>query len=133
MTNTFDWIEIRTANVRETADFYGDLFGWKVIQQVSADGQAVWIFDTGGEPRLENLRRGGIWERPPGEPLGLVVYVAVADIEATLQRATELGGRVVTGRTRQGRAYRACLADPNGNLLGLWEEEAAGGPESPRT
>jgi formylglycine-generating enzyme required for sulfatase activity len=131
MPNTFDWVEIKTTSARETAGFYESLFGWKVIQKETADGFDVWIFDTGGEPRAENLRRGGIWERPPGEPLGLVVYVVVEDIEAVLQRASELGGEVVTGKTPQGPAYRAYLADPSGNLLGLWEEKSVAEAEVP--
>jgi predicted enzyme related to lactoylglutathione lyase len=64
MANTFDWIEIMTANIEETANFYEILFGWKIIQKDTAEGLDVWIFDTGGEPRVQNLRRGGIWLRP---------------------------------------------------------------------
>jgi predicted enzyme related to lactoylglutathione lyase len=101
MPNTFDWVEIKTRSARDTAHFYESLFGWKVIQRETADGFDVWIFDTGGEPRAENLRRGGI-----------------------LQRARELGGKVIAGKTRQGPAYRAYFADPSGNRWGLWEEKA---------
>jgi sulfatase modifying factor 1 len=125
MANTFDWVEIATSDAAKAAEFYQALFGWKIIQQDSADGTEVWIFDTGGVPRLENLRRGGIWERPPGDPLGVVVYVVVDDIKATLQRATALGGGVVIDRTPQGAAFRACFTDPSGNRLGLWEEKVA--------
>jgi sulfatase modifying factor 1 len=123
MANTFDWVEIATRNVAEAASFYERLFDWKVVQKETADGFDVWIFDTGGEPRLENLRRGGIWERPNDDPLGVVVYVVVDDIEEVLQRARELGGVVITDRTPQGPAFRACFADPSGNRLGLWEEK----------
>jgi predicted enzyme related to lactoylglutathione lyase len=124
MPNTFDWVEIKTRSARDTAHFYESLFGWKVIQRETADGFDVWIFDTGGEPRAENLRRGGIWERPREDPLGVVVYIVVDDIEAILQRARELGGKVIAGKTRQGPAYRAYFADPSGNRWGLWEEKA---------
>lgn len=123
MANTFDWVEIATRNVAETATFYERLFGWRTVQKETADEFDVWIFDTGGEPRLDNLRRGGIWERPEDDPLGVVVYVVVDDIRAILYRARELGGEVITDRTPQGRAFRACFADPSGNRLGLWEEQ----------
>jgi sulfatase modifying factor 1 len=122
MANTFDWVEIVTGDAAEAAAFYEALFGWKIIQKESAGGSDVWIFDTGGQPRLENLRRGGIWERPGGDRLGVVVYVVVDDIEATLRRATALGGTVVIDKTPQGTAFRACFTDPSGNRLGLWEE-----------
>ena len=131
MVNTFDWVEIATRNVAEAASFYERLFGWKAIQKETAEGFDVWIFDTGGEPRLENLRRGGIWERPAGDPLGVVVYVVVEDIEAVLHRVTALGGKVLTGKTPRGPAYRACFADPSGNRLGLWEEREVAEEETP--
>ena len=123
MPNTFDWIEIRTSDVEKTAHFYASLFGWSIIEKDTADGADVWIFDTGSEPRVQNLRRGGIWSRPKGEPLGIVVYVMVDDIEAILKKVTELGGKVIASKTPQGTAHRAYLADPSGNMLGLWEEK----------
>ncbi len=131
MANTFDWVEITTWSVAETARFYERLFGWKTIDKETADGFDVWIFDTGGEPRLENLRRGGIGEKPRDDPLGVVVYVVVDDIEAVLHRARALGGKVITDRTPQGPAYRACFADPSGNRVGLWEEKDVAEEETP--
>lgn len=122
MANTFDWVEIRTKDTEKSAMFYENLFGWKVIEKETADGLDVWIFDTGGEPRIQTLRRGGIWLRPEGEPLGIVVYIVVNDIECILKKVMEQGGEVVRPKTQQGPAFRACFTDPDGNLFGLWEE-----------
>ena len=61
MSNTFDWVEIRTGNIKKAAKFYENLFGWKIIQKETAEESDVWIFDTSGKPRVENLRRGRIW------------------------------------------------------------------------
>jgi predicted enzyme related to lactoylglutathione lyase len=126
MANTFDWIEIRTSNIETTADFYEFLFGWKIIKKEKTDGFDVWIFDTGSTPRIQNLRRGGIWLRPKGEPLGIVVYIMVDDIEATLKKVTELGGKTVSSKAPLGAGYGAYFTDPSGNLLGLYEEKDAG-------
>ncbi len=123
MANTFDWIEIGTRDIEKTAAFYEEVFGWRVVRKDGADGTAVWIFDTGGEPRVENLRRGGMWLRPHHEP-DVVVYILVDDIEATLRKVTELGGRIVIPKTPQGSCWRAAFADPDGNTLALWEEKA---------
>jgi uncharacterized protein len=122
MSNTFDWIEIRTHHLAETAHFYASLFGWKVTGQETVGGTDVWLFDTGGEPRLRNLRRGGMWMRPEGEPVGIVVYIVVENIEATLKRAVELGGKLIHCKAPLGGGYGACLRDPDGNLLGLYED-----------
>lgn len=126
MANTFDWIEIKTKNIEETANFYESLFGWKIIEKETAEGLDVWIFDTGSEPRVQNLQRGGIWLRPEGEPLGVVVYIVVDDIESVLKKVTELGGKIVTPKTPQDPNFRACFTDLSGNLLGLWEEKNTG-------
>lgn len=125
MANTFDWIEIRTSDIERTAAFYESVFGWKTTDKETADGTAVWIFDTGGEPRLQNLRRGGIWFRPSGERLGVVVYIVVDDIEVTLRQITELGGKVVDPKAPVGAGYAAFFTDPSGNLLGLYEDKPA--------
>ncbi len=123
MANTFDWIEIRTSDIETTATFYESLFGWEITNRESAGGSDVWIFDTGGEPRVPNLRRGGIWLRPKSESLGVVVYVVVDDIETTLKRITELGGSIVSPKAPVGAGYAAYFRDPSGNLLGLYEDK----------
>jgi predicted enzyme related to lactoylglutathione lyase len=122
MANTFDWIEVKTRDVEEAAHFYESLFGWKITEKQTAEEFDVWLSDTEGEPRVQNLRRGGLWQRPSDEPLGVVVYIVVDDIEAILQRVAELGGQVVATKIPQGPAYRAYFADPGGNVFGLWEE-----------
>jgi predicted enzyme related to lactoylglutathione lyase len=125
MPNTFDWIEIRTHDIGETAHFYESLFGWKMTQKETVGEFDVWLFDTGGEPRVQNLRRGGIWLRPKSEPLGVVGYIVVDDIDATLKRVTELGGKVAVSKVPLGAGYGAYFTDPNENLLGLYEDGKA--------
>jgi predicted enzyme related to lactoylglutathione lyase len=122
MANTFDWIEIKTHNIEETANFYENLFGWKIIEKETAEGLDVWIFDTGGTPRLQNLQRGSIWLRPANETPGIIVYIVVNNIDSTLNKVVGLGGKIVTPKTLQGPHFRACCTDPGGNLFGLWEE-----------
>jgi hypothetical protein len=130
MANTFDWVEIQVTDIERAADFYKGLFGWSVIERDAADGSDVCIFDTGGTPRTENLSRGGLWLRPAGERLGVVVYVVVEDIDATLRQASALGGQVIVPRAPQGPHFRACFSDPDGNVLGLWEEPSGGTSQS---
>lgn len=127
MANTIDWVEIRTSNVKETADFYQSLFGWKLIQKELVEGSDVWILDTGGEPRVRNLRRAGIAFRPPGGPLGVVVYIAVKDIEETLSKVPDLGGSVLGSPSPLPDGTCAFLRDPCGNLIGVYQD--APGPQ----
>jgi predicted enzyme related to lactoylglutathione lyase len=122
MTNTFDWVEIRIRDVQRAEIFYQALFGWEVVRKETADGSPYWIFDTGHEPRTENLRRGALWLRPDEANLGTVVYVVVDDIDAVLRQVEELGGEMVLPKTAQGAAFKAYFRDPDGNLFALWQE-----------
>ena len=122
MSNTFDWIEIHSHDIEQSSKFYQSLFGWKMIATDAADGTAVWIFDTGAEPRLQNLRRCGIWAKPKDEPVSVTVYTLVDDIDAVLDQVVTLGGQVVTPKTSQGSCFRACFSDPDGISWSLWQE-----------
>jgi len=122
MKNTFDWVEIRTRDTEKSAKFYENLFGWKIIERLTADGSDYWIFDTGGVPRIHTLQKGGIWLRSKGESPGIVIHILVSDIDSILNKVMKLGGKIATPKTQQGPAFRACFTDPDGNLFGLWEE-----------
>jgi predicted enzyme related to lactoylglutathione lyase len=124
MPNTFDWIEIRTHNIEKIAAFYQALFGWKIKNQESAADFPVWIFDTGHHPRLENLRRGGILLRPKSDSVGIVVYIYVEDIDAILERVVELDGKIIHSKAPMGSGFGAFFQDPDGNMLGLYQEKS---------
>jgi predicted enzyme related to lactoylglutathione lyase len=124
--NTFDWIEIRTRDIERTMAFYAAIFGWKVIEKEIVDGSEVWIFDTNGEPRVHNLRRGGIWVRSGSDSQGFVVYIVVPSIEATMKQAQELGGRVIDSITDVGGGFIALIEDTGGNRFGLYQDKTSG-------
>jgi len=125
MANTFDWIEIRTHDVEDSAHFFGQLFGWKVLERIAADRSPYWIFDTGAEPRVQNLRRGALWLRPADQGPRTVAYILVQDIDTTLKKVVDLGGKIVAPKVAEGPAFKAYFASPDGNVFGLWEEKAA--------
>jgi predicted enzyme related to lactoylglutathione lyase len=101
------------------AQFYTGLFGWKTSVY---DGDNPYIIiDTGSADGIN----GGIGAEP-GKML-VTVYVAVDDLQATLDKAEELGGKTVMPVTEVGESLTiAHLADPQGNVLGL--VPAAGPP-----
>jgi hypothetical protein len=125
MANTFDWVEIRSIDVHKTARFYESVFGWRYLETETAEGSEVLILDTGGDPRCHNLRRVGIWQRPPSSDLGVRVYILVEDIETVLRRIREHGGEVVVPAADFGFGFMAQFQDPSGNRFGLFEEKPA--------
>jgi len=53
---------------------------------------------------------------------GLRAYIYVADVDATLAAVTTHGGQVVTPPYPEGTLRVALVADPAGNVLGIWQE-----------
>jgi predicted enzyme related to lactoylglutathione lyase len=110
------YLEIPAADVEASARFYETVFGWK--SRSRGDGQRAFDDTTGAV--------SGTWVlgRPPQSEAGILTYVMVDSIEATLAKAVTLGARVVTPRTpigASGSAF-ATFLDPAGNLLGLYQE-----------
>jgi predicted enzyme related to lactoylglutathione lyase len=82
------WFEIAGRDLDTLTRFYGDLLGWKVD---AANPQRYGMVDTGAEGGIP----GGIYA--PGDPVGEYVsfYAAVQSLEAYLERAERLGGKLV--------------------------------------
>lgn len=81
------YIEMPAEDVNRSADFYGRVFGWRVRRR--GDGQLA--FDDGvGEV-------SGTWvtSRPPATALGLLIYIMVDSVAATIDLVTAHGGEIV--------------------------------------
>jgi predicted enzyme related to lactoylglutathione lyase len=111
-TNRFNWVEIRVRDLEKAKNFYGSLFDWKISGDENKDW-AYWLIDTGEKPG------GGMWRFPKEKPIGVLVYISVDDIDQTLKKAVELGGKIVAPKSKEGENAMATIADPDGNLFGL--------------
>jgi len=114
MPNRFNWVEIRVRDLDRAKDFYGNLFDWKISGDQNKD-YAYWLIDTGEKPG------GGMWRFPQGKPIGVLVYILVDNIDQTLEKVVKLGGKIVVPKSKEGQNYMATIADPDGNLFGLYE------------
>lgn len=98
--------------------YYGELFGWEFItggpvpEQVSEAGNYGY---TEGD-----TIPGGVGGGADYDP-HVIFYVGVADIEAALETAENLGGTRVMGPVRSPgtNLVAAHFTDPEGNLIGL--------------
>lgn len=114
--NSFCWNELATPDVAKAGDFYTGLFGWgKNVQQMGP--MTYTSFMNGERPA------GGMYAPPPemGEmPPHWLVYFAVDDTDAVVQKANELGAKTCappmdipdTGRF-------AILQDPQGAAFAI--------------
>lgn len=106
--------EFSTTDPERDAKFYNELFGWK-FQQMPEMNYAT--FEAEGGPG------GGLNPVSDNYPAGtMAVYINSDDIDATLARAEELGGKMVMPRSEiPGFGYFAFFSDLTGNMVGLFE------------
>ena len=104
--------EIVGGKGNELEKFYAELFGWKIN---SNNPMQYGIVDTGDAKGIN----GGVG---PANASGqrVSVYAEVDDLQASLDRAEELGGRTVLAPSEvPGGPRLAMFADPAGNVNGL--------------
>lgn len=106
--------EIAGRDLEALSGFYRALFGW----DPEPFGEDYRTVAPGEGPGGGLARLGG--DRAPY----VTVYLAVDDLEATLATVADLGGTTVTGPTPiPGTGAFATFADPEGNLVGIFQEE----------
>jgi predicted enzyme related to lactoylglutathione lyase len=97
-------------------EYYGEMFGWKM----NADNPMNYALVEAEESSTGNSVPGGVGQGPEGHDGHVTFYVAVPDVEATLQKAEGLGGtRVMGPETIMPDVTLGQFKDPEGNLIGL--------------
>lgn len=110
------YLEIPTDDLERSVAFYREVFGWSIRRR--SDGRTAFD-DTFGEV-------SGTWVlgRPPSTDPGLLVYVMVNSVEATVEIVLSHGGAIVQPIGGDAPEITARFSDPYGNVLGLYQEPA---------
>ncbi|WP_232676205.1 VOC family protein [Nocardioides sp. R-C-SC26] len=124
------WIELSAADADAAEEFYVRLLGWKVRHERLGDGVYRMCSldgrDVAGIVSAEHLHGGA--------SRGWITYVAVDDAADAVRRALALGAEIVQPpRTLPDAGVGACVVDPFGAILGLYQGEARAGIESLNT
>jgi uncharacterized protein len=121
--------EIPADDQERARSFYSGAFGWKINPMPEMNYNTVTTTPTDeatGRPNEPGAINGGLMGRE-GELVNTVITVDVADIDATLKTVAELGGSVVLPKSAiPDMGFFAYFRDTEGNVLGLWENLAAG-------
>lgn len=110
------YVEIPAPNIEIAGSFYRSIFNWNISPSHLTD-QKYWMFGTG-----DNQLMGGFDSTKTAQGGGVILYIQIDDIPATLKSIEAMGGKVVRGKFEIGEGYgfSAIFEDPNGNHLGLW-------------
>ena len=112
-------IEFASADFARTAAFYGELFGWQTQQNATA---SYMKFDGADGP-------SGGWVRADMvQSAGPIPYLVVEDLQETIDKVEKAGGRIIARRMPfAGGGEVGLVADPDGNVLGLWMKKRPDG------
>jgi uncharacterized protein len=106
------YLEIPAIDIQRSVDFYVKVFGWRIKKR--EDGSTAFDDPTG--------EMSGTWVtgRPPTTEVGLLIFIAVANVAATVDAILQEGGDIVReigAETPEiGRFH-----DPAGNVFGLFQ------------
>lgn len=113
--------DLTIGNTAETLSFYQQVIGWGVeglpMQDEAGEYEDYVTKDeAGGWVGGICHKRGPNADLPPS----WIVYIAVADIDESLQRCAALGGKVLKRVVADdGTVHYGLIQDPNGAILGL--------------
>lgn len=110
--------ELPVQDAERAGAFYRETFGWQVE---AWDGAAYWPMTTGAAPGPG--AEGALAPRAD-LPDGILVYVAVEDVDRALASVERCGGTVVSARTPiPGVGWSARFRDSEGNVVGLFQSD----------
>ena len=121
-TGSIGWLDLTVDDAPRLRDFYSAVVGWKP-ESVPMGEYSDWVMadPASGEPRSGICHaRGGNAGLPPA----WLVYVVVADLDASLASAAALGGEILAGPKSMGTDRYAVLRDPAGAAFALWQKGA---------
>lgn len=106
------WFELHTNAYDESVAFYRDVFGWDT-HAMSVDPSFRYTTLGEGEGQLSGIMDATNF-LPEGVPPYWVVYFAVEDTDAALDRVVELGGSVLEKAEDTPYGRMGTVADPTG-------------------
>ena len=114
--NDFIWCDLSTFDVPRAVDFYRHIFGWTTHR----DGDYV-IAESVGRPAAGLYVMPNVY-RQMGLPSFWMSYVRVADLDAKVRTAVDLGAIEEVAPTRYDKDSRyALVRDPSGAGFTLYE------------
>jgi predicted enzyme related to lactoylglutathione lyase len=110
------YIEMPATDIARSSDFYHRVFGWTIRKR--GDGSTAFDDTTG--------QVSGAWVlgRPPSSAPGLLIYIMVDSVAATIDLVVANGGEIVQPLGADAPEITARFRDPAGNVLGLYQQPA---------
>lgn len=131
--NAWFWSELLTRELSEVRPFYAEVFDWSYQEQ---DMGEMGMEGTYLMAAVDDRPMAGLMSMPddvpPQAPNHWAVYFQVADVDATVAAARELGGSVVREPWDIGVGIAALLHDPQGGSFSVMQPHEHDGQDEPQ-
>jgi len=108
------YIEMPATDIAGSANFYQRVFGWNIRKR----GDGSTSFDDG----VGQVSGTWVLGRPPSTTPGLMVYIMVDSVAATIESIVANGCEIVQPVGADAPEITARFRDPGGNVLGLYQQ-----------
>ena len=113
--STFTWNELQTRDTAAAVSFYRSVFGWGTHSRNGLMRYTEWKRGDHSVGGMMDMPA----EVPPQIPAYWLVYFAVDDCDASVSRATELGGAALLAPIEVEPGRLAVLSDPTGAVFAV--------------
>ena len=107
------YIEMPAADINTSATFYKNVFDWHVRQR----GDGATAFDDA----VNEVSGAWVLNRKPMTEIGMLFYIMVDNIEATVDLIIANRGKIVQPVVKSPEIV-AIFSDPAGNLIGVYQQ-----------
>lgn len=110
------YVEIPAEDINTSVSFYKTVFGWETRTR----GNGNVAFDDG----VGQVSGTWVTGRKASADVGVLIYIMVTDIDATIAAITANGGKIVQPVGADAPEITARFTDPVGNIFGLYQERS---------
>ncbi|NUO78914.1 VOC family protein [candidate division KSB1 bacterium] len=110
------YVELPAIDVDRSAVFYNAVFGWEIRQR--SDGHLAF------DDAVHEVSGTWVLGRKAAMEPGLLVYIMVDSVAATIDAVVANGGKIVQPLGADAPEITARFSDPAGNVIGLYQQPA---------
>jgi predicted enzyme related to lactoylglutathione lyase len=113
------WVDLTVPDAGAVRDFYAHVTGWTATGVSMGDYEDYCMNPPGAETPVAGIchARGG----NTGLPRVWMIYIVVADLEESVRRCLERGGKVLSPERKAGSGRFCVIEDPAGAIAGLYQ------------
>ncbi len=124
MNHTIMHFDIPADDVEKLKQFYEKVFRWKI--EKTPGPVDYWLIytvpvDEEGRPTEIGVNGGMMKREDPKQKI--TSYILVESVDEYAKKIEDAGGKIIVPKTAvPSMGYWAYFADPDGNMLAIWEE-----------